>query len=107
MSPLSQLWHTPVRQDQRTGTSQASASSSKLAYDGPQQTLRPLRANDTMGPGPREPAGACGRGFADAAMPGVSDGPAPNNSVWIRSGATPNAWRADVRSLMKVAGPHR
>src|SRR5688500_5525300 len=30
--PVSQLWQTPVRHDQRTGTSQASASSSRLAY---------------------------------------------------------------------------
>src|SRR5262249_40870119 len=28
INPHSQVWHTPVRQDQRTGTSQASASSS-------------------------------------------------------------------------------
>jgi len=30
MSVVSQLWHTPVRHDQRVGTSQASASSSRL-----------------------------------------------------------------------------
>ena len=29
-SPLSQLWHTPLRHDHRTGTSHASASSSRL-----------------------------------------------------------------------------
>src|SRR4051812_29122180 len=31
MSVVSHVWQTPVRQDQRTGTSQASASSSRLA----------------------------------------------------------------------------
>ena len=31
MRAVSQLWQTPVRQDQRTGTSQASANSRRLA----------------------------------------------------------------------------
>ena len=41
----------------------------------------------------------------EAATPGVMDGPGPNISVWMRSGATPKAVRPAVRSLMKVDGP--
>src|SRR5690349_25155321 len=59
--PLSQLWQTPVRHDQRTGTSQASASSSRLcSADERHRTNRPLRANDTSGPGSRAPVGGSG-----------------------------------------------
>src|SRR3954452_17520861 len=59
-SPVSQVWQTPVRHANRTGTSQASASSSKLGNDGPKRTLRQERATDTSGPVPGAPAGKCG-----------------------------------------------
>src|ERR1700722_9035508 len=104
-SPVSQVWQTPVRHAHRTGTSQASASSSKLWNDDPQWTLRPVRANETIGPEPGGPAGKCGSRRGEAAIPGVLDGPAPNISVWMQSGATPNAATPEVRSLMKVDGP--
>src|SRR3954447_16835525 len=61
INPHSQVWQTPVRQDQRTGTSQASASSSRLWNLGSQETVRPARANEMLGPSPGGPAGACGR----------------------------------------------
>src|SRR5215475_9053966 len=60
ISPHSQVWQTPVRQDQRTATSQASASSSRLWNLGSQETVRPARAKETLGPVPCGPAGACG-----------------------------------------------
>src|SRR3954447_17354750 len=59
-NPHSQVWQTPDRQDQRTGTSQASASSSRLWNLGSQRTVRPARANEILGPSPGDPAGACG-----------------------------------------------
>ena len=62
----------PVRQDQRVGTSQASASSSRLAYAGSHGTDRPLRANAISGPWPGVPVGRCGGRAATGAMPGVS-----------------------------------
>ena len=58
INPHSQVWQTPVRQDQRTGTSQASASSSRLWNLGSQQTMRPARANEILGPSLGDPAGA-------------------------------------------------
>src|SRR5580698_2317987 len=54
----SQVWQTPVRQDQRTGTSQASASSSKLENRESHDTVRPLLVNEIRGPIPGSPAGA-------------------------------------------------
>jgi hypothetical protein len=45
------------RHAHRTGTSQASANSSKLWNVGSHRTLRPLRANATSGPEPGTPAG--------------------------------------------------
>src|SRR4051812_38862402 len=71
-NPHSQVWQTPVRQDQRTGTSQASASSSRLWNLGSQATVRPARANDTRGPSPGGPAGACGSGRVTSFTPGVT-----------------------------------
>src|SRR5262252_4033604 len=59
-NPHSQVWQTPVRQDQRTGTSQASASSSTLWNLGSQETVRPARAKETLGPVAGGPAGAGG-----------------------------------------------
>ena len=50
-NPLSQVWQTPVRHDQRTGTSQASASSRMFPYsDAFQCATIPLRAKETTGP---------------------------------------------------------
>src|SRR5260370_9965268 len=60
INPHSQVWHTPVRQDQRTGTSQASASSSRLWNLESQKTVRPARANEILSPSPAGPAGASG-----------------------------------------------
>jgi hypothetical protein len=59
IKPLSQVWQTPVRHDQRTGTSQASAKSRRLENFAFQHTLRPLRTNDTRGPEPTGPSGGC------------------------------------------------
>src|SRR5215472_18384745 len=60
VNPHSQVWQTPARQDQRTGTSQASASSSRLWNFESQETVSPARANEILGPSPSDPAGACG-----------------------------------------------
>src|SRR5947209_11752030 len=70
-SPHSQVWQTPVRQDQRTGTSHASASSSRLWNLGSQATVRPVRAKETLGPSPGGPAGACGSGRGTSFTPGL------------------------------------
>src|SRR5271155_5737618 len=61
INPHSQVWQTPVRQDQRTGTSQASASSSRLWNFESQETVSPARANEILGPSADDPSGACGR----------------------------------------------
>src|SRR6516164_3810726 len=61
INPHSQVWQTPVRQDQRTGTSQASASSSRLWNFESQETVSPARANEIFGPSPCESIGACAR----------------------------------------------
>jgi hypothetical protein len=59
MSPESngvvQVWQTPVRQLQRDGTSQASASSSRLREPGVKGAAMPLRAKVTSGPVPAGP----------------------------------------------------
>src|SRR5579864_481903 len=105
MSPVSQVWQTPVRHAHRTGTSQASASSSRLSNGGPQWTLRPLRANDTSGPATARAFGGCGGlGSNVAATPGVSDGPAPKVSVWIQRLDAPRPARPADRSAMNAAG---
>src|SRR5215510_9611228 len=77
INPHSQVWQTPARQDQRTGTSQASASSSRLWNFESQETVSPARANETLGPLPGEAAGACGRRRGPSAMPGVIGLPEP------------------------------
>src|SRR5271168_4313658 len=82
ISPHSQVWQTPVRQDQRTGTSQASASSSRLGNLGSQEIVRPARANEILGPLPGGPAGACGSRRGAFFTPGVMDSPEPKISVW-------------------------
>ena len=105
MSVVSQLWQTPVRHDQRTGTSQASASSSRLVYSPLHGMARPLRANSIVGPLPGSPAGGCGGRAGVAAMPGVSPAAAPKGSVWIRDASSPAAARAALSSSMKGVGP--
>src|SRR6202044_3363232 len=75
INPHSQVWQTPVRQDQRTGTSQASASSSKLWNFEPQETVSPARANEILGPSPEGPSGACGSRRGASFTPGVMDLP--------------------------------
>src|SRR5437764_8802006 len=77
INPHSQVWQTPVRQDQRTGTSQASASSSRLWNFESQETVSPARANEMLGPSPRESEGACGRGHGTPFTPGVMGLPEP------------------------------
>src|SRR4051794_16308735 len=106
-SPDSQVWQTPARHDQRTGTSQASASSSTLRYLGSQETVRPARAKETLGPVPGGPAGACGGRRGPSLTPGVTDLPEPNVSVRTRSPATPQPPRPAVKSSRKAVGPHR
>src|SRR5271155_4602310 len=81
-NPHSQVWQTPVRQAQRTGTSQASANSSRLWNLGSQETVRPARAKEIFGPSPGDPGGACGSGRGIFFTPGVMDSPEPNASVW-------------------------
>src|SRR3954452_16949749 len=107
MRPVSHVWHTPVRQDHLTGTSQASASSSRLGKDASHVTVRLLRLNDTDGPAPGAPAGACGERAGTPAMPGVIAAAGPKTSVLIRSGAAPRAVRAAAMSCMNGPGPHR
>src|SRR6266851_9299110 len=80
--PHSQVWQTPVRQDQRTGTSHASASSSKLWNFESQETVSPARAKEILGPSPGESIGACGRRRGASATPGVIGLPEPKTSVW-------------------------
>src|SRR5215475_10087691 len=77
INPHSQAWQTPVRQDQRTGTSQASASSNRLWNLGDQETVRPARANDMLGPSPGGPSGACGSRPGVSFIPGVLGLPEP------------------------------
>src|SRR6516165_10498849 len=107
INPHSQVWQTPVRQDQRTGTSQASASSSRLWNLGSQETVRPARAKEILGPLPGDPAGACGSPRGASFTPGVIDLPEPKTSVWTRPGATPQLRSPAARSSRKAGGPHR
>src|SRR5258706_16442265 len=105
MSPLSHWWQTPVRHDQLAGTSHASASSSKLEYDALQQTERPDRANETLGPSPDIPAGGCG-GLDDASTtPGSWDFPGPKISVYARLGGTPQSEIPAISFCMNAGGP--
>src|SRR5271170_1599468 len=106
-NPHSQVWHTPVRQAQRTGTSQASASSSRLWNLGSQETVRPARAKEILGPLLGDPAGACGSRRGASFTPGVTDLPDPKTSVWTRSGATPQPASPAFTSSRKAGGPHR
>jgi hypothetical protein len=89
IDPHSQVWQTPARQDQRTGTSQASASSSRLWNFECHGTVRPARANEILGPSPGEPAGTCGSRRGASSIPGAMDLPEPKISVWMRSWTTP------------------
>src|SRR5277367_2058070 len=104
INPHSQIWQTPVRHDQRTGTSQASASSSRLSNLGFQETVRPARANEILGPLPGDPAGACGSRRGASFTPGVRDLPEPKISVWTRSRATPQPPSPAVKSSRKAGG---
>jgi hypothetical protein len=98
INPHSQVWQTPVRHDQRTGTSQASASSSRLWNLGPQETVRPARAIEILGPLPGDPAGTCGGRRGTSFTPGVMGLPEPKISVWMRSRATPQPLKPAVKS---------
>src|SRR4029077_13071569 len=107
INPHSQVWQTPVRQDQRTGTSQASASSNRLWNLEFQETVSPARANEILGPSPTGPAGACGGRRGTSATPGVMDLPEPKTSVWMRSCATPLSASPAVKSARNAGGPHK
>jgi conjugative relaxase-like TrwC/TraI family protein len=100
-----QVWQTPVRQLQRVGTSQASASSSTLRRPGPKGAVRPLRAKVTSGPVPAGPGGWWGGRRSWPVSPGVSGGRTANSSVRMRAGSTPRPVRACCMSAMKEAGP--
>src|SRR5437879_6154374 len=101
------MWQTPVRHDQRTGTSHASANSRRLVNFGFQGTLSPLRAKETCGPDPARPSGGCGKAEDDSAMPGVMALAAPKISscTWLRE--TPNAASPEATSFKNAVGPHR
>ena len=107
MSVVSQLWQTPVRHDQRTGTSHASASSSRLRV-----VVAPRDGEVAAGELDRRavpgwPAGGCGGRAGVAAMPGVRPGAGPNGSVWMRAASRPSAARPALISSMNGAGPQR
>src|SRR6516165_6999225 len=93
INPVSQVWQTPVRHDHRTGTSHASASSSRLRNSDRQRTFNPLRANETRGPVPSGPARVWGGGGSEGATPGVIGGAEPKISVWMRLAETPQPVR--------------
>ena len=84
-----QVWQTPVRQLQRLGTSQASASSSRLRALEMNRVEMPLRAKVTSGPVPTGPGGWCGGRAVWPITPGLEGGSAPNSSVWMRAGSMP------------------
>ncbi len=100
-----QVWQTPVRQAQRAGMSQASASSSTLRRPAGNRVVMPLRVKVTSGPVPGSPGGWCGARLACLMRPGLMAGRAPNSSVWMRAGSIPAAVRAPVMSVMNEAGP--
>ena len=82
----------------RHGTSHASASSSRLAKRSSHATVSPERANDTSGPRPAGPAGACG---GVRSPRGTAAG--PKASLRRRSGAAPAARRPADSEAMKPA----
>jgi hypothetical protein len=97
INPVSQVWHTPVRHDHFTGTSQASASSSRLRHEGSQPIVSPLRTNETRGPGPGGPGGGCGERFgAPRSVPGRRRAQATGRSV--RKGRQLEGFRHHRRS---------
>ena len=74
-----QVWQTPDRQLHRVGTSQVSASSSRLRLVAPKRVEMPLRAKVTIGPVPAGPGGRCGGWLVCPVSPGLIDGSAPNS----------------------------
>ena len=90
-----------------TGTSHASASSSRLPYSVLQATARLLRLNSIVGPLPGVPAGRWGDRDGAESMPGVWPGAGPNSSTWMRPGSRPSSASAALVSLMNDAGPQR
>src|SRR5215472_18810649 len=107
IKPVMQVWQTPVLQDHLTGTSHASASSSKLRNWTSQRTLSPLRAKDTRGPVPFRLSGGCGEGRLASTTPDLLASTEPKISVWIDPGAAPQVRRPAVKSRMKRGGPQR
>jgi hypothetical protein len=83
------------------------ALTAKFDVDDAERTFRPLRAKDTNGPTPADPAGWCSGRRGVAAMPGVLGGLEPKISVWMRLAATPQFPSSTARSFMKADGPHR
>src|ERR1700754_318649 len=94
MTGVPHVWHTPLRHENRVGTSHASAKSRMLPYSDDQLTVSPLRENDTGGPVPAGPGGGCGRAVDLSMMPGLIGGRAPNSSVRIFAGSIPASARA-------------
>ena len=103
----SHVWQTPVRHDHFTGTSQASANSSRLWYAGFHDASTLLRAKETIGPGPGAPAGRCGGSAGAFAIPGVTASSGPKTSWCNRSLATPQRLRSWVKLRRNVGGPQR
>jgi hypothetical protein len=94
----------PIRHDHRTGTSHASASSSKLANFGSPAVVIPLRANDRRARSWRP--GRCGVGTTPA-IPGVIASREPKISVRTFSASTTqfrSPWRMDENTSC-TAGP--
>ena len=79
-SGVMHMWHTPVRQLHRVGTSQASARSRRLLQLAAKGDEIPLRAKVTSGPVPGGPGGWCGAGTAWAASEASQGAPQPFTS---------------------------
>src|SRR5579862_3619249 len=101
-----QVWQTPARQDNLTGTSHASASSSKLPNFGSQEVVIPLRTNATEGPDPGGPFGRCGA-RATCFKPGVIASREPKVSVCTLPAGTPQFLSPSCISRKNDEGPHR
>src|SRR5215467_2584853 len=101
-----QVCHNPVRHDHLTETSQASASSSKVANLESHATVIPLRANETEGPDPRGPSGRWGL-WAVPFRPGVIPSRAPKISVCTFSAGTPHVESPSRIFCKNDGGPHK
>src|SRR3954451_2471178 len=89
-SRVAQVWHTPVRQDHRVGTLQASAISSRLAPASSKATVRAARAKVAIGPWPTG-AGTRGALPTAATTPGLIADNDAKTSVWMRLAGSPRS----------------